>query len=415
MSGLTVSRPAAGLAVRVGRWLARLRGSVIPPLAVGVLAVTSLLLTGLWTVPALVAVGVQAIITAGLVWWQSYVSKTNVELASTTVALMAETPDDAIDRVLGLLIGVEDRPFTTEEAFSSLFALLSARIPGSDFVFQRRLAEALPRLATFNEGRAFELARELRTTFDGRWKGDIRRRVIESLYLPVGGHRPFIYALTRDQKLDLLLPHHQDDIYVRFSQYECLYAPTLSEKAMPKKLRAEIKARLDCIDQDRDKREAIDLLVRIWTAARDGKPDVAESLIGSGFDQIHRYKNVVAARAAVSLALGNTDRRLEYIESIVTHSLKNVSRVAAREVSVRFLLGCLRNRNVRAKAEELLKALTDNEDDIIRASVLDVLEFGYRGERLLRDQLLDNLLGRDTKGELSERIARTRAKECATQ
>ena len=368
-----------------------------------------------FTVAALVAVLVQGLVTAFYVKYQQYIADANVNLASAAVAIVKETPDASLDRILGTLIGVEDEKLDSDDPFASLFDLLRTNLPGSTPEFRRRVAEALPRLAVFSPDNAYGIAVELRDDYDsGRWGCDNRRRVIESLYLPLVGHKPFIHYLKKKQKENLLNPRGHDDIWTAFALYECIYSPTLGSRDMPKKLRTELVQGLDAYSKNQfstEQQEAISLLVDIWSAAQKNDRVQLTDKIDSGLSSIERHKKAVAARAAVFLDVGNMETKLTYLEAIYGDEYKNVRRVAAREVSQRFLFECILKPNLEGRAQNILLALSKEDDVMIRTTMLDLIEFGYRGTQSFRDQLLDILSEKDTDGILTERITTARARK----
>lgn len=405
-----------GWLVRGSATLIRLKSTFVLPLLIGGLTLVALGNGGSLTPGVVVGISVQSLVTAGFVFWQTWAQDTNLAIASLAGAFVAEAPDESLDRMIGTLLGLGDEATASHsEPAGAIFDLLADKLPGSGFEFHRRVAEVLPVLAIFNPNRAYDLALELRTDYDTRWTADIRRRVIEGLYVPVRGHRPFAAALKTDQKLSLLTPYSRDTFFVALAIYECIWSPSLSRFAMPKSLKDDVMSKMEIYIRNvlnGEQREALGQLVLTWQAAKAKNYAQVSDLIDEGFAAEDRYMRVVAARAAVTLDYGNRDRKLEYIAVIAKDENKYVRRVAAREVSQRFLLDCLRFSNLRPVAEEILEALAEDDDDIIRVTIMDMLEFGYRGTRSFRDALLDRLDEMDSAHILNDRIVRARARKC---
>lgn len=398
---------------RLSRASLRLKAGPIFPLFTGLLTlviVGGLLWSGSATPGAIVAILVQGSTTAAALYWQAYVLRSSLSLVTIASAFISESPHESLDRMLGTLMGMAKEADDVGDPAAPLFELIMSALPGSEFEFRRRVAEALPVLAILNPGRSFEIAEELRTDSDPRWVSDVRRRVIESLYLPVAGHRPFARELTRAQRDDLLAPRANDTIYVAFAIVECAYAPM--GKAMNRERTQKIVNSMSRFAEHhftREQREALLSQIAFWKHVDNREISSAEELLEELMQSSNQFAAVAGARAAVTWGRLSRTTRLEAIRRIHGSSNKMVRRVSAREVSLRFLVECLDGRSsFTREAQQLLREIASDADDIIRTTMLDIVEFGLRNADGPRTEICDILESMDTAGTLHARIARAR-------
>lgn len=398
---------------RASRTLLRLKAGPAFPALTGLITASIagvLVWSGSATPGALVAIAVQGSATAAALYWQASVLRSSISLVEVASAFISESQDDSIDRMLGVLMGLPKDSGDLGDPASPLFDVLSGKLPGAPFEFKRRVAEALPVLALLNSGRAFELATELRMDVDPRWKADVRRRVLESLYMPVAGHRAFARELTRPQRSELLTPRANDTIYVAFAIVECAYAPL--GRAMKEDQRKVVVDAIQRFSRNHftaEQREGLEMQIRFWEHAVNKELADAEELLGASLSSVNQYVAVPAARAAVTWDKLSVGDRIAVIRRIRDSPNKMVRRVSAREVVLRFLVECLGRRSqVKAEARSLLVEIAGDPDDIIRVTMLDIIEYGLKESESVREEVCSILESLDVDGALAARIARAR-------
>ena len=399
---------------RLSRTLLRLKAGPAFPLITAFMTlaiVIALLWSGAATPGAVVAILAQGITTTAALYWQASVLRSSLSLVTIASAFISESPRESLDRMLGTLMGLAKEVDDVGEPGGPLFELIMSTLPGSEFEFRRRVAEALPVLAILNSGRSFELASELRTDSDPRWVSDVRRRVIESLYIPVAGHRPFARELSRAQTDDLLTPRANDTIYVALAIVECAYAPL--GRAMKQEHSQKVVdsiSRFSANHFTEEQREALVMQIGFWKDVQDKEIASAEERLEELMLSQNQFAAVAGARAAVTWSKLSMTVRLDAIRRIHDSDNKMVRRVSAREVSLRFLVECLDSRSsISSEAHELLRQIASDADDIIRTTMLDIVEFGLRNSDGTRAEICDILESMDTAGTLQARIARARS------
>ncbi len=247
-----------------------------------------------------------------------------------------------------------------------LFASLAEAARGNRWEMKRRIAEALPQLATLRPAEALNLARILRDDYHPDYRADIRRRVVEAI--------PGLLHHYPKDALDLLQPRPGDEIYIFLAGVEILY--TLQEEGhITAEMRQEYLTPLLQASQKPEDREALAYLSRLLDAAATD-PDAALTALESVRHSDSRLLKICALRVAPRLLSSHPQQILGLMQHFLrTEGGRPVEHQNIRRPISKAAADIIRilPRHRRA-AVRILNALAADPDVHVRRALSDVLE-----------------------------------------
>lgn len=334
-------------------------------------------------------------------------------LLGFTARFLLEKDEAKIDELLGILIAGKWEKLKLdpiEEFFGSLEGLC---LKGS-FEMRRRIAEALPALFKLDLEKSKELAGILRHDWDAAiWKSDNRRRAIEAMSYIVKKEKKFV----RDN-LHLV---DKDEIYTIIAIVELI-------DAWREKVNREEGERLFA-DVEKEMREKgysddeVYAVSELWNLLRLTHSDT--NAAARRFEELkdtpNVYLQICIARnlrrlckgfprcRARRLCNGSPSRILDLMAFFIQEDKnKNVRRPIAKEESLECLAILLRYKSYSEKAKEIIWALINDKDDIIRLSAFDKIESILEIDPTFGMRILQHVIASDHHPELVERAMNLR-------
>ncbi len=322
-----------------------------------------------------------------------------------------EQDESKIDDLLGLLIAGKWEKLKIdpiEEFFNTLINLCYR----GECETRRRIAEALPALFKLDIVESERLVEVLRHDWDeDRWKGDNRRRTIESLYFIINKNKKLVKKCL--QLID------GDDIYVVLSIIELLDAwAEKNNKKQAEKLFSLLISQMENMGFSPDEKQAaVDLWSLLKLTHSDPKAAAARiyELKGTAniYLQISISRNIRRLCRCFPkcnkkpLCEGVPQRILELMEFFLQENkAKNVRRPIAKEQSLACLITLMKYRSFRDKSKKIIMMLLTDKDDIIRFAAFDKIDNILDSDPGFALEILQLMKQKEQNPKLVERVNR---------
>lgn len=378
--------------------------------AVGICVITAAwLVLGILSPADAVTSFTAIVISAGAASMIQRVRRRQNRLVSLTLSYLATGDRQALDTMLASLIAFRLKP----QHWNSLDVLFGAfnRVLGSgDWEMRRRIAEALPALGVLDPQRTLSLLRSLRTDWDpSRWKDDLRRRAVEALISQASSATgPLVVVLgdQSDQLLSELIAVREDDRV--FTAMACVEACAFMHGYQPDQ-GVQIYQQSMAVARRRMEHDEVRALETVWEIWTDSDDQRAIDTIRAAMSHGARDAQIAAARAVYRFAERNPVSFLDVLEDASLQSRHHyVRRVVAREVNVSRLLQLASRGAHASRAEQLLKQLMSDSDDIIPLTAFDLVETWGKGRGGLLQQIAELAINRGAPPDLVERAKRAK-------
>ncbi|MBC7252330.1 MAG: helix-turn-helix domain-containing protein, partial [Anaerolineae bacterium] len=275
-----------------------------------------------------------------------------------------------------------------------LFAILEEVVRGDNWELKRRIAEALPALLQADLAHTLPLMLLLREDRPHpQWRTDIRRRVIEAT--------PALYKLDPEAVPSLLHWRDGDEVYAALATLEAL--ETIGDKRLQEQLRDEVLAHVPP-----DQEEAVRFYVELLTTTRT-TPDTALVLIEKAKDG-ERLTKMCITRCLARLLPTRPAEALSYMR----YFLRRVGGVPVEHQNVRRPLSrdlpqiiAVLDGTHHTQAEEIIRALAQDEDVHIRRALSDALLTLAQSHPPLALDLIQSYLIHDPDRYVRERTWKT--------
>lgn len=330
-------------------------------------------------------------------------------MALTTKYLLTREASN-LDDILGVLIngtGYWNRINPSEEFFAALESVCRA----NQYEIKRRLAEALPALFKLDMERTKGLVRILRTDWDvEHWKGDNRRRTVESI------------AFIVDQDMGFVMETVQlmagDEIYTIIAAVEVLYE---CRRYYRKHADICFESMIEDVRKifQPEETAAVEHLWRFLPMTHHDKSGALRECKNM-VDHSNPYVQICAARNLRRLCTGYPRCRQESAcrgKPIDILALKNrilekidnenARRPIAKEDSLDCLIAILRSPYA-SQAREIILKLHNDTDRIIRVTAFDRIERIWEQDQHFAEQIIQQVLDRTDDCELVERASRVK-------
>ncbi|MCG8344669.1 MAG: hypothetical protein MI685_05840 [Chlorobiales bacterium] len=333
---------------------------------------------------------------------------TQLLLIGLTSKYLIEKNGSNLDDLLGILIARRWKVLK-RDPIEEFFGLLKRLCREGNYEVKRRIAESLPALFKIDLSESKEIVELLRCDWDEeRWKGDNRRRVIESL--------PLIMRKEKKFTKSTLQIIERDEIYTLIAIVEVIdnWKEKISKKGGDKLFKNLLRE----INEHGYSKMEIKSINDLWEFLNlsHRHPDQAYEKIESLKLTSNTYLQIGLVRnlkylckgypkcKSKPLCKGNPKRILHQIPFFLQEDNdKNVRRPIAREEMLECLLVLLRFHSYKPEVEKIIWLLMKDKDDIIRLSTFDRIENILEADRDLGSEILKHVIKANHNPKLVDR------------
>lgn len=329
-------------------------------------------------------------------------------LLGFTSKYLLEKDESKIDDLLSILIAGKWEKLRVDPIEEFYTAIKGLCLRGNAEM-RRRIAEALPALFKLDMEETKKLAEILRHDWDSeQFKSDNRRRTIEAM--------PYIMKKERSFVKNILRLVDKDEIYtiiaivevldawrVKVNENEAtkLIANLVYEMRKKEHGDNEIAAMRKFWDLLELTRSSIGLAAKRFEELKDTSNVYLQICIARNLRRL--CENYPRCREK-HICNGSPDKILDLTAFFIQENIhKNVRRPIAKEDSIECLIILLVYNNYAKKARDIIWALMNDKDDIIRLSVFDRIESIITVDAIFGRTILQHVIADNYSPKLVER------------